>query len=44
LAHLGLMLCGLAAVLQAFGFNGAAFDPFSFQRDGLTLAEVTPFD
>jgi hypothetical protein len=40
LAHLGLMLCGLAAVLQASGLDGVAFDPFSFQEDGLTPAEV----
>ena len=40
LAHLGLMLCGLAAVLQASGFDGVAFDPFSFQQDGMTAPEV----
>ena len=40
LAHLGLMLCGLAAVLQASGFDSVAFDPFSFQQDGLTTPEV----
>ena len=40
LAHLGLMLCGLAAVVQASGFDGVAFDPFSFQQDGLTTPEV----
>ena len=34
------MLCGLAAVLQASGFDGVAFDPFSFQQDGLTAPEV----
>lgn len=34
------MLCGLAAVLQASGFDGVAFDPFSFQQDGLTTPEV----
>ena len=26
LAHLGFMLCGLAATLQASGFDGVAFD------------------
>ena len=31
LAHLVSMLCGPAAVLHASGFNGVAFDPFSFQ-------------
>lgn len=40
LAHLGLMLCGLAAMLQASGFDGVSFDPFSFQQDGLTTPEV----
>lgn len=40
LAHLVLMLCGLAAVLQASGFDGVAFDPFSFQQDGLAVPEV----
>ena len=34
------MLCGLAAVLQAAVFDGVAFDPFSFQQDGLTASEV----
>ena len=34
------MLCGLAAMLQASGFDGVAFDPFSFQQDGLTTPEV----
>ena len=34
------MLCGLAAVLQASGFDSVAFDPFSFQQDGLTTPEV----
>ena len=34
------MLRGLAAVLQASGFDGVAFDPFSFQQDGLTTPEV----
>ena len=34
------MLCGLAAVLQASGFDGVAFDPFSFQQDGLPSLEV----
>lgn len=40
LAHLGLMLSGPAAVLQASGSDGVAFDPFSFQQDGLTMPEV----
>ena len=40
LAHLNLMLSGLAAMLQASGFDGVAFDPFSFQQDGLTTPEV----
>ena len=40
LAHLVLMLSGLSAVLQASGFDGVAFDPFSFQQDGLTIPEV----
>ena len=40
LAHLGLMLCGLAAMLQASGYDGVAFDPFSFQQDGLATPEV----
>jgi hypothetical protein len=34
------MLCGLAAMLQASGCDGVAFDHFSFQRDGLTAPEV----
>jgi len=34
------MLCGLAAVLQASGFDGVAFDPFSFQQDSLAASEV----
>jgi hypothetical protein len=34
------MLCGMAAVLQASGFDGVAFDPFSFQQDGSTAPEV----
>jgi hypothetical protein len=33
LAHLGLMLRGLAAVVQASSFDGVTFDPFSFQQD-----------
>jgi hypothetical protein len=35
-----LAVFGLAAVLQASGFDGVAFDPFSFQQDGLTAPEV----
>src|SRR5436305_11440348 len=34
------MLCGLAAVKQASGLDGLAFDPFSFKQDGLACAEV----
>jgi hypothetical protein len=34
------MLCGVAAVLQASGFDSVAFDPFSFQQDGLAAPEV----
>jgi hypothetical protein len=34
------MLCGLAAMLQASGFDGVAFDPISFQQDGLAAPEV----
>ena len=34
------MLYGLAAVLQASGFDCVAFDPFSFQQDALTAPEV----
>lgn len=40
LAHLGLMLCGFAAVLQASGPDGVALDPFSVEQDGLTAPEV----
>ena len=40
LALLVLMLCGLAAMLHASGFDGVAFDPFSFQQDGLAAPEV----
>lgn len=34
------MLCGLAAMMQASGLDGVAFDPFSFQQDGLTASEA----
>ena len=34
------MLCGMAAALQASGFDGVAFYPFSFQQDGLAAPEV----
>ena len=34
------MLCGLAAVLQASGSDGVAFDPFSFQQDSMAAPEV----
>ena len=40
LANLVLMLCGLAAMLQASGFDCVAFDPFSFQQDCLAAPEV----
>jgi hypothetical protein len=34
------MLCGLLVVKQPTGLDGFAFDPFSFQQDGLTASEV----
>ena len=34
------MLCGLLVVNQPTVFDGFAFDPFSFQQDGLTASEV----
>src|SRR5262245_61428365 len=34
------MLCGLAAVMQASGFECVAFDPFSLQQNGLAPPEV----
>jgi hypothetical protein len=40
LAHLGMVLCGLVAMLQASGFDCVAFDPFSFQQDCLAAPEV----
>ena len=40
LVHLGLMLCGLVAMWQASGSDSVAFDPFSFQQDGLAVPEV----
>ncbi len=40
LAHLGWVLCGLAAVLQASGSDGVALDPFSLQEDGQAAPEV----
>ena len=40
LVHLGLTLSGLAAMLQASGFDGAAFGLLWFQQDGLTSLEV----
>ena len=40
LAHLGAVLCRLAAVLQASGSDGVAFDPFSVQQDGQAAPEV----
>ena len=33
------MLCGMAVVLQASGFDGVAFDPFSFRQDGLAAPQ-----
>ncbi len=38
--HLGLMLCDFTSVLQASGFDGVDFDPFSFHQDGLTAPEL----
>jgi hypothetical protein len=35
-----MMLCGKAAMMQASGLDGVAFDPFSFQQDGLATPEV----
>ena len=35
-----LMLCGLAAMVQASVLDGLSFDPFSFKQDGLTASEV----
>ena len=40
LAHLDWMLGGLAAVYQSASLDSFAFDPFSFQQDGLTASEV----
>ncbi len=34
------MLCGLAAMTQAPGFECLVFDPFSFNRDSLAMDEV----
>ena len=34
------MLCGLLVVKQPTILDGFAFDPFSFQQDGLTASEV----
>jgi len=34
------MLCSDAAVVQASVLDGLAFDPFSFQEDGLAASEV----
>jgi hypothetical protein len=34
------MLCGMTAMMQASGIDGVAFDPFSFQQDGLASREV----
>lgn len=40
MARLVLMLCGLAAMLQASGFDSVSFDPLSFQQDCLTASKV----
>src|SRR6516225_1595003 len=40
LARLGLSLGGFQLMLQSSLFDGVAFDPFSFQEDGLASAEV----
>jgi hypothetical protein len=37
---LGLSLGGFQAVLQSSLFDAVAFDPFSFQYDGLASTEV----
>ena len=34
------MLCGIAAMMRASGFDGLSFDLFSFQQDGLTASEI----
>ena len=34
------MLCGDLAVIQAAGFYGLSFDPFSLSQDGLSPSEV----
>ena len=36
-----MILCGGIAVLQASFLDGFAFDPFSFQQDGLSPTEVS---
>ncbi len=40
LACLGLRLGGFQLMLQSSLSDGVAFDPFSFQKDGLGSAEV----
>ena len=40
LARLGLRLGCFQLMLQSSQFDGVAFDPFSFQKDGLASAEV----
>jgi hypothetical protein len=35
-----LILCGVQLVLQAAILDCGSFDPFSFQQDGLSAAEV----
>ena len=40
LARWGWSLGGFRLVLQSSLFDGVAFDPFSFQKDGLAAAEV----
>jgi len=40
LARLDLSLGGFQLMLQSSQFDSVAFDPFSFQKDGLASAEV----
>ena len=40
LARLSLSLGGFQLMLQSSQFDGVAFDPFSFQKDGSASAEV----
>ena len=34
------MLCGLRVMLQAAGFDGLTFDPFSFAQNGVAAAKI----